>query len=341
MARFKFVFVVLLALALSFSPVTSHQASAYDGPLMLKIGTGFPGGLWYPASAVLAAEIERALNEAGIPAAASIQSSPGAFNVAAVNDGGEMQLTLTTSQNQYLAFNGLEPFPAKMENIRLIGTQEMMLTQIVVPAASDIQTFTDLRSRVTNIGRPATTNRIMIEALFRAHDMSFEDVRAAGGDTMALGWDDAAAMMQDGHMHCIITYGGIMPSIVNLIFQPGVRFLSIEEEPMQRILADPIMTGFVPAVMQAEVYDGQDYDVKTIAVQTVILANKDLPDDVVYLITKVIYESGYHEAIFGPTAAKGWPQICNPEDLPKVANIPVHPGALRYFESIGIAIPNQ
>ena len=341
MSRFKFVFVVLLALALSFSPVVSHQASASDGTLMLKIGTGFPGGLWYPASAVLAAEIEKALNDAGIRASASIQSSPGAFNVAAVNEGVEMQLTLTTSQNQYLAFNGLEPFPQRMENIRLIGTQEMMLTQIVVPAASDINSFMDLSDKVVNIGRPATTNRIMIEALFRAHGISFDDIRAAGGDTMALGWDDAAAMVQDGHMHCIITYGGIMPSIVNLIFQPGVRFLSVEEEPMQRILADPIMTGFVSAVMQAGVYDGQDYDVKTIAVQTVILANKDLPEEVVYLITKAIYESNYHTAIFGPTAAKGWPQICNPHDLPKVANIPIHQGTLRYFRERGIAIPGH
>jgi len=339
MSRFKFV-AVLLALALCFFPAVTHEAQA-DEVLMLNMGTGFPGGLWFPSSAVLATEIERALAEIGINASASVQSTPGVFNVAAVNDGNEMQLTVTTSQNQYLAYHGQAPFTQRMENIRLIGTQELMLTQIVVPAASDIYSVSQLRDRVINIGRPATTNRIMIEALLRAYGMTFDDVRASGGQTMELTWDDATTMMQDGHIDAIITYGGIMPSIVNLVFQPGVRFLSISEEAKERLFADPTMMGFVPAVIQAGVYEGQDYEVQTVAVQTTILANRNLPDDVVYVITRTIYESGYHAAIFGPTMEQGWPMVCNPHDLPNVANIPVHPGALRYFESIGISVSGQ
>jgi len=252
-----------------------------------------------------------------------------------------MQLTLTTSQSQYLAYNGLDPYTEKLQNIRLVGTQEMMLTQIVVPAASDIKSPADLKNKVINGGKAASTDRIMMEALLKAYGMSFDDVKAAGGDIMALGWDDAAAMMQDGHMDCIGTFGGIMPSIANLIFQPGVRFISIEGEPLKKMLADPTMAGFVPATLKAGVYDKQDYDVATIAVQTTIVANKDLSDDVVYTITKAIYESGYHSAPYASTASKGWPKICNPEDLPKVANIPVHPGTIKYFKEIGIEIPGQ
>ena len=339
MSRFKFVLVVLLALVLSIS-VAGHSEAARER-MFLKIGTGFSGGIWYPASAILAAELEKALAEAGYPAAVSIQSTPGVFNVGAVNEGVDMQLTLTTSQNQYLAYNGLAPFPEKQENIRLVGTQEMMITQIVVPADSGIVTVSDLRNKVINGGRAASTDRIMMEALLRAYGMTFDDVKAAGGEIMALGWDDAAAMMQDGHMHCIGTFGGIMPSIVNLVFQPGVRFLSFDEEHTAKLVNDPTMAGFVPATLRAGTYDTQNYDVSTIAVQTTILANKDLPDDIVYIITKAIYESGYHRSPFAATMDKGWPKICNPADLPKVANIPIHPGTLRYFKEIGIEIPGQ
>lgn len=339
MSRFKFVLVVLLVLALSISPA-GHTAEARE-TIMLRIGTGFPGGIWYPASAVLAAEIERALRALDYDAWVGIQSTPGAFNVNAVNEGTEMQLTLTTSQNQYAAFNGLYPFTERLENIRLIGTQELMITQIVVPANSDIYSVADLRNRTINVGRPATTNIVFKEALLRAYGMTFDDVRAAGGDIMTLGWDDAAAMMQDGHLDCISTFGGIMPAIINLSVRPGVRFLSIGEEQMEILLQDPTMEGFVPATMYAGVYEGQDYDVRTVAIQTTILANKNLPDHIVYAITRVIYESGYHRSPFEATEARGWPRVCNPEDLPRVANIPVHPGTLQYFESIGIAIPGQ
>jgi TRAP transporter TAXI family solute receptor len=339
MSRYKVVFAVLVALALVFSSVGLGEAA--DKKIMIKIGTGFPGGLWYPASAVLAAEIEKALKEIGYDASSSIQSTPGVFNVNAVNEGKEMQLTLTTSQNQYLAYNGLDPFPQKLQNIRLVGTQEFMITQFVVPAASDIKTPADLKNKVSNGGKPASTDRIMMEALFRAYGMTFDDVKAAGGDIMGLGWDDAAAMMQDGHMHCIGTFGGLMPSIINLIVQPGVRFLSIDEEHVKKILADPTMQGFVPAILKAGTYEKQDYDVSTIAVPTTIVGSKDLPDDVAYAITKTIYESGYHKAIFAVTESKGWPKICNPEDLPKVANIPVHQGTLKYLKEKGIEVPGH
>ncbi len=168
--------------------------------------------------------------------------------------------------------------------------------------------------------------------------MSFDDVKAAGGEVMALGWDDAAAMMQDGHMDAIGTFGGLMPSIVNLIIQPGVRFLGLDDEHIDKLLADPTMAGFVKATMQPGTYEKQDYPVQTVAVPTTVLCNVDLPDEIAYIVTKTIYESGYHKEPFASTIDKGWPEICNPQDLPNVANIPVHPGTIKYMQEKGIEI---
>ena len=339
MHRSKARLAVAFLLCLGFVLLSCGSVvAAPAAPRFIKIGTGFPGGIWYPASAILAANLETALKEAGMEAHCSIQSTGGAFNVAAVNDGVDMQVTLTTAQNQYLAYNGLDPYEKELKNLRLIGTQEVMITQIVVPEKSDIKDVNHLKNRKVNGGKFASTDRIMMEALFKAYGMSFDDVKAAGGEVMALGWDDAAAMMQDGHMDCIGTFGGLMPSIVNLIVQPGVRFLSFDDAHLDKWLADPTMQGFVKTTMQPGTYDRQDYPVNTVAVPTTIICNADLPDDLVYVITKTIYESGYHTDPFASTAAKGWPKICNPEDLPKVANIPVHPGAMRYLKEKGIEV---
>ena len=142
-------------------------------------------------------------------------------------------------------------------------------------------------------------------------------------------------------MDCIGTYGGLMPSIVNLIVQPGVRFLSFDDEHLDILLADPTMKGYVKATMQPNTYDRQDYPVTTFAVPTTVVCNAELPDDLVYIITKTVYESGYHTSPYASTMAKGWPKICNPEDLPKVANIPVHPGAAKYLKEKGIEVPEK
>ena len=252
-------FAVALILCLSFVLFCCGSVTAAPAEtLMIKIGTGFPGGLWYPASAILAAELERALTEAGVPTHCSIQPTGGAFNVAAVNEGVDMKMTLTTSQNQYLAYNGLDPYKDPLQNLRLVGTQEFMITQVVVPEKSDIMDVSHLKDKIVNGGKSASTDRIMMEALLKAYGISFDDVKAAGGQIMALGWDDAAAMMQDGHMDCIGTFGGLMPSIVNLIVQPGIRFLSLDDEHIDKLLADPTMQGFVKATMQPNTYDHQD-----------------------------------------------------------------------------------
>lgn len=339
MCRSKASLAVALVLCLSFLLFSCGSVAAAPAqPRFLKIGTGFPGGIWYPASAILAANLETAFKEAGMTVHCSIQSTGGAFNVAAVNKGDDMQVTLTTAQNQYLAYKGLAPYKEELKNLRLIGTQELMITQVVVPEKSDIKDVSQLKGKKVNGGKVAATDRMMMEALLKAYGMSFDDVKAAGGEVMALGWDDAAAMMQDGHMDCIGTFGGLMPSIINLIVQPGIRFLSLDDAHINKLLADPTMQGFVKATMQPNTYDRQNYPVNTVAVPTTILCNADLPEDVVYIITKTIYESGYHTGPFASTEAKGWPKICNPKDLPTVANIPVHPGAIKYLKEKGIEV---
>lgn len=339
MYRSKKSLAVALVLCLSVVLFSCGSVTAAPAvPPFIKIGTGFPGGIWYPASAILAANLEDAFKKASMDVHCSIQPSGGSFNVAAVNEGVEMQVTLTTAQNQYLAYNGLKPYDAKLQNLRLIGTQEFMITQIIVPAKSDIKDVSQLKNRKVNAGKVSSTDRMMMEALLKAYGMTFDDVKAAGGEIMSLGWDDAAGLMQDGHIDCIGTFGGLMPSIVNLIVQPGIRFLSLDDAHIDKLLADPTMQGFVKATMQPNTYDRQDYPVNIVAVPTTILCNADLPEDFVYIITKTIYESGYHASPFAATAAKGWPKICNPEDLPKVANIPVHPGAIKYLKEKGIAV---
>lgn len=330
-ATFVFCLSVLL-----FSSGTVAAAPVY--PKFVKIGTGFPGGIWYPASAVLATKLESALKEAGINSSCAVQSTGGAFNVSAVNEGKEMLLTLTTAQNQYLAYKGIAPYEKPLTNLRLVGTQELMLVQLVVPEKSDIKDLSQLKNKKINGGKIASTDRMMMEVLFKAYGMTFDSIKAAGGEVMALGWDDAASMMQDGHLDYIGTYGGLMPSIVNLIVQPGVRFLSIDDAHADKVLADPSMTGYVKAVMQPKTYDNQEYPVKTLAIPTTILCNADLPEDFVYIVTKTIYESGYHTGPFEATTARGWPKVCNPEDLPKVANIPLHPGAIKYLKEKGIKV---
>lgn len=313
---------------------TAPQQEAKGGTMFLKIGTGFPGGLWYPSSAKLVEILQSEVPNIS----ASVSSTPGHFNLQAVDEGTEMQLTVSTTMTQWEGWNGIAPnYEKPLKNIRLIGTQELMLWQVAVPKDSDIYSIKDLADKRINGGKVGSSDRPIIEAILGAYGITFDSIKANGGEVQALGWEDASSLMQDGHLDCIQTYGAIMPSLINLSTLPGLRFLPLEGPEIDALLEKEGWKGvWRPAVLKAGTYDGQDEDIPTIGLTTTFVCNANLPDDLVYTITKLIYESGYQKDTFASSEAKGWPTVCNIEDIVGAANIPLHPGAQKYFEERGI-----
>lgn len=89
-------------------------------------------------------------------------------------------------------------------------------------------------------------------------------------------------------------------------------------------------------VIKAGTYPGQKKDINTIAQPNFLAVHKDIPEDDVYEITKVLYENlpflhNIHKATTGMSlenATAGLP-------------VPLHPGALRYFKEKGLTIPDR
>ena len=78
-------------------------------------------------------------------------------------------------------------------------------------------------------------------------------------------------------------------------------------------------------------YRGQDTDVQTVTLQAVLYAKEDLADDVVYKLTKEMYENT-DEIAKGHAKGK---QISLEKALNGVTT-PVHPGAQKYYDEVGI-----
>lgn len=95
--------------------------------------------------------------------------------------------------------------------------------------------------------------------------------------------------------------------------------------------------GIRPRGFEKGLFDGITEDIPTIQVKSTITVNKSLPDDLVYRLTKVVYESGFQKDVFAAGEAKGLPKSCNLADVKEAASIPIHPGAMRYFKEKGIS----
>jgi uncharacterized protein len=97
-------------------------------------------------------------------------------------------------------------------------------------------------------------------------------------------------------------------------------------------VVDKIGAPYVKATVPANTYTGQTEAVPTAAVINYLVTRADLKDELVYQLTKAVFES-LPELQAAHSAAKD----IRLEDALQGMPIPVHPGAERYFKERGVA----
>jgi hypothetical protein len=120
-------------------------------------------------------------------------------------------------------------------------------------------------------------------------------------------------------------------TIIDLNFRPGIRFLPIDKEHMQKIL--DMEPGLMATEIPKTAYKGMEKDVPAVGTVTSIVIHKDVPDELAYKIVKTLYAN--------------WPKLkevkkkaienSKPDKALMGAGIPVHPGAMKYYKEQGIA----
>lgn len=98
----------------------------------------------------------------------------------------------------------------------------------------------------------------------------------------------------------------------------------------------PFDSLWVPFVIEAGTYSGQDEDVTTIGQPNFLAVDDDVPTGDVYLLTKTMYENlPFLNAIHPATGFMSVETALN--GLP----VPLHPGAVQYYQEVGIEIPDR
>ena len=83
-------------------------------------------------------------------------------------------------------------------------------------------------------------------------------------------------------------------------------------------------------------HNGQDKDVYTASVWNTFICNADLDDELVYELTKAVFEN--QEFLM---KIHHFAKYTTPENAVKYSAIPLHPGAIRYIKEKGIEVPDR
>ena len=147
------------------------------------------------------------------------------------------------------------------------------------------------------------------------------------------GKGDTNNMIKDGLLKGFFVTSGIpMPSILELQTTVDLRFLAFSDAEYSRIRSQA--PWLLEDVISPDLYDGLDTPLKSFSSWNVMMANKDVPDELVYDIVDICYSNA--EAI-----KRTYRAVEIDPNLIERLILPLHPGAEAYYRERGIEIPEE
>jgi TRAP transporter TAXI family solute receptor len=315
----------LMKVLLAAAPLVLAGNVAVQADEFIRIASGPSGGSWYPLGAKMA-EIFGKID--GL----SVSNGPGGGvgNVLDVNKK-ESELGWTYGHTSYDGFKGNAPtFKSANPNIRHLATFYPAGLQTVVPAKSDIKSYKDLKTKNISPGKLKWSGYAAAKMIYAKYGFTVEDVKKGGGTVHHVGYSDSVSLMKDGHIEAFTALTSVpQASLLDLEFSPGVRFLSIDKPILDGILKQN--PGYIKLDVTKEHYKSIKEPVSTLGAVTIMVVHKDVPEDVVYKITKALWDN--HAELV--KVKKVWNSVKLEKALLGAA-LPVHPGAKKFYDEKGV-----
>ena len=299
--------------------------------VFITIGGGDVSAVYFPTGLAIAKMINARRPEYHIRA--TVEATMGStFNLNAIM-AGYMDFGLAQSDIQYHAVKGLGNWAKKGPQKELRAVFSMHHEPLTLVAAVDagIQSISGLRGKRVSLGNPGfTQHRIVVDTLKAAgldpkHDISPQEVFAS----------EAPAMLEDNRIDAyFFTVGHPSETIRRALSnERKARIIPISGPAIDRLAADHPYYIKTVIEMQRLYPDltGPLGDVDTFGVVATLCTSTGVPDEVVYTLTKIVFENldefqHQHPALADLTK----------EGMLKGLTAPLHPGALKYYKEAGL-----
>ena len=293
----------------------------------LSIATGGTGGVYYPIGGGFAEMINNHID--GAQATAEVTGAS-VENMGLIMRG-DADLALVLADTAYQAYTGTGDFEGRqIENTRALASVYPNAVQLVTLAESDIHSIADLAGKRVSVGAPGSGTELNARALLEANGVSYSDFTP-----QRLNFNETADAIRDGDIDAgFWSVGPPTSSILNLAATRDIRLIGLSDEEIAN--AQEVEAVFAPYELAAGMYDGMDEAVQTIGIPNVLVVNADMDEELAYQLTQLLFENTDELIAVHPAA-----NDTTVEFTMNSTPVPLHPGALRYFEEVGAEIPDR
>ena len=313
-----------VAAGLMLAGATGPTAAAEQQ--FVSIGTGGVTGVYYPTGGAICRLVNKGRKEHGVRC--SVESTGGSvYNLNTIRQG-ELDFGVAQSDWQYHAYNGTSKFEDQgaFEDLRAVFSVHPEPFTVVARADSGISSFADLEGKRVNIGNPGSGQRGTMEVVMGALGWDKSTFALASELKSA---EQSQALCDNKIDAMIFTVGHPSGSIKEATTSCDSVLVPVTGAEIDKLVGDNDY--YRHATIPGGMYRGTDDDTETFGVGATFVSSTDVPDEVVYVIVKAVFENFDQFKKLHPAFAN-----LKPEEMIKDGlSAPLHDGAAKYYKEKG------
>jgi hypothetical protein len=286
----------------------------------LKMATGGTTGTYYAYSGTVSQVLSQKVDNLSFDVQSTGASKANIYLVADK----EAEIAIVQNDVMYYAYNGTDLFAGdKVSGFSAMAGVYAEVCQIV--AKSDINSIEDLRGKRVSVGDIGSGVEFNARQILEAYGITFDDIVVNN-----LSFGDSATAFKDAKIDAFFCVAGApTTAVVELATTNQIKLLEVDDEHAAGLIEKyPFYTKFdIPA----GTYKGVDTDTQTVAVVASYIVADGLSKDLVYDMTKALFENADEIAIGHPKGIE-----LDPAYSVSSISIPMHPGAEKYYQEIGV-----
>lgn len=288
----------------------------------VNILTGGTSGVYYPMGVAMSQIFSKAMPNAKVSVQATKAS---AENLNLLQSGrGELAFALGDAVSDAWKGDADAGFKTKLNKLRGVAGIYPNYIQIVASADSGIKTLADLKGKRISVGAPKSGTELNARAIFKAAGLTYNDF----AKVEYLPFGESVELMKNRQLDATLQSAGLgVSSLRDLATSIKMVVVPIPQDVVLKVGDPAYQSGVIPA----NTYEGQTANVPTAYVQNFLVTRADAPVDMVYTMTKSLFEN-LDQLKAAHAAAKSIRKEAAASSMP----LPLHPGAEKYYREIGV-----
>ncbi|HBJ38300.1 MAG TPA: hypothetical protein DDZ51_26820 [Planctomycetaceae bacterium] len=289
----------------------------------ISVGTAPVGGAFYTVGSAVCEVLNEQSGDSNWRVSA--ESTGGSMENIRLLTQGKLQFAMSNSSITYFAVRGEGDWEQKHDS-RAVMTLFPNVAMFVTPAGSPIKTVADLKGKRVFLGPEGAGFEYFVNPILESHGLTIADITPRYGSQQS-----AVDLLGDGAVDAAMIGGGVPnPALAQMAQANPIRLIPYDDAAKAKLIND--YPFFEAATIPGGTYSGIDEDYNGLNVGSAhLITHSSIDEQLVYDFVKKVYESR-EQIASRHRAAKD----ITPENVAKANGTEFHPGAIRYYEEIGI-----